>query len=62
MLRVHDTITGDVLEYEDIDDFRSTAKPSFDDSVHEQFDQLCDAYQRGDYTGELESYLGIEIL
>ena len=61
MITMHDTISGDVLEYEDIDDFRSTAKHSFDSSVHEQFDQLCDAYQRGDYTGELEDFLGIEL-
>jgi hypothetical protein len=58
---MHDTITGDVLEYEDIEDFRSTARHSFDDSVHEQFDQLCDAYQRGEYTGEYENFLGIEL-
>jgi len=61
MIKMHDTITGDELEYEDIDEFRVVAKPSFDSSVHEQFDQLCDAYQRGEYTGELESYLGIEL-
>ena len=61
MIKMHDTISGDVLEYDDIDDFRTTAKYSFDNSVHEQFDQLCDAYERGDYTGELENFLGIEI-
>lgn len=61
MIQVRDTISGDVLGYEDIEDFRTTAKHSFDESVHDEIDQLAYIYARGGYTGELEAYLGIEI-
>lgn len=61
MIQVHDTITRDVLEYENIEDFRTTIKHSFDESVHGEIDQLASAYAHGEYTGELEAFLGIEI-
>lgn len=62
MVKVRDTITGDILSYEDIEDFRTTIKHSFDESVHNEIDQLASAYSHGDYVGELEQYLGIEIV
>ena len=62
MFRVFDTITTDVLDYEDVDDFRESAKHSFDESVHDSIDGLCDAYGRGDFLGEYEAYLGIKVV
>lgn len=61
MITVTDNITGDVLHYDDIEDFRSTARHSFDECVHDVIDQLADAYRRGEYTGAFEAYLGITI-
>ena len=61
MITVHDTITGDELTYEDIEDFRETARNSFDESVWPQLDELCDAYAAHGYIGELEVFLGITI-
>ena len=61
MITVHDTITGDELAYEDIEDFRETSRNSFDESVWPQLDELCDKYEAGGYYGDLESYLGITI-
>jgi len=61
MITVHDTITGDELTYEDIEDFRETARNSFDERVWQQLDELCDTYAAGGYVGELEAYLGITI-
>ena len=62
MFKVRDTITGDILTYEDAEDFRNTAKYSFDESVHGVVDKLVDAYERGDNWDGLDTYLGIEIL
>lgn len=61
MITVTDNITGDVLQYEDIEDFCSMARHSFDESVHDAIDQLAEAYRRGEYTGALEAYLAITI-
>lgn len=61
MIKVKDTITGDELFYEDVEDFRETSKHSFDNSLHEVIDELADAFVRGDYVGGYEQYLGIEI-
>lgn len=61
MITVTDNITGDVMHYDDIEDFRITARHSFDDSVHDAIDQLADAYKCNGYTGALEAYLGITI-
>lgn len=60
MLKFIDTITGDVLTYEDAEDFRETSKHSFDKSVWNEIDQLADKLNRNEYTGELEAYLGIK--
>lgn len=62
MFKVRDTITGDILTYEDAEDFRNTTKHSFDESVHGEIDELADAYERGDNWDGLDTYLGIEIL
>lgn len=61
MIKAIDTITGDELEYKDIEDFREVSKHSFDESVHDVIDELADAYSAGQPTQEFESYLGIEL-
>lgn len=61
VIQVTDTITGDVITYEDIEDFRTTGKHSFDSSVHDAIDRLADSYKRGECMEPFETYLGIEI-
>ncbi len=59
MFRVVDTITGDVLEYEDVEDFRDTAKEAFDEGVHDAIDGIADAYNT---IRMFEGMLHIEVL
>lgn len=61
-MTVIDTITNDVLTYDDAEDFRETAKRSFDSSVWEQVDELADRLGAGEYTEDLEAYLGIKVM
>lgn len=62
MFRVFDVITADVLDYDDIDDFRTAAKFSFDNSVHDAIDEMCDAYKRNECMEPYEQYLGIRVV
>lgn len=59
---VRDVITGDTLFYEDAEEFRTVAKWSFDDSVHEAIDGLADAIRDGGCLQPWETYLAIEVL
>ena len=61
MIEVIDTITGDEMTYEDIEEFGEVSKRSFDESVHDVIDSLVDAYRHGEPTQAYQSYLGIEI-
>lgn len=61
MIKVHDTITDLVFEYDDIEDFRAGFMDVFDMEHREVVDQLCDAYSRHEYIGDLEVLLGVEI-
>lgn len=61
MITVTDNITGDVLHYDDIENFQETAKFSFDESVHDMIDELADAFKTGKPVQEFEAYLAIEI-
>jgi hypothetical protein len=61
MFRIFDITTSDILDYEDVDDFKA-AKEGWDESVHEAIDEMCDSYKRGDYIGEYEAFLGIKVI
>lgn len=61
MFRVYDTITGDVLEFEDVDEF-NVSKAGWDDSAHEAIDGLCRSYKKGEYLGAFEAFLGIRVV
>lgn len=62
MLWVFDVMTSDILDYDDIEDFRVSAKFSFDDSVHDAIDEMCDACERGECIDAYEQYLGIRLV
>lgn len=61
MLKIIDTLTDETFNCEDIDEYRAHAQASFDASVHNVIDDMCDAYKHGDYIGAYEQYLGIRI-
>lgn len=62
MFRVFDTVTGDVLDYEDVDEFCEVSKFAFDDSVHDAIDEMCGAYKRNECLDAYEQYLGIRVV
>ena len=62
MFRIYDTITGDVLDYEDIEEFRKVSKFSFDESVHDAIDEMCDACKRGENIDAYEQFLAIRVV
>lgn len=63
MFKIIDTIDGEELGFENIDDCRTYLKEVyFDARVHGEIDQLFDAYIRKEPTYELEAYLGLTII
>lgn len=60
-MTITDTITGDVLQYESIDEFQERGKQAFDTAAHEIVDRMCDALRNDEPTEEYESALGIKV-